>query len=131
MKQSRRILHHVFVFVGSSTGPTVRVRPNHLTTSDPDLVKKTNAVRSTHTRGRFYEGAHFHSTENNMLSILGETVHTRLCTQLAPGVGSSMCVYEDYLMISEVLWKENPCLEEDVDDSHKANSTHPTKIPIN
>jgi hypothetical protein len=131
LKQSRRILHHVFVFVGSSTGPTVRVRPNHLTTSDPDLVKKTNAVRSTYTRGRFYEGAHFHSTENNMLSILSETVHTRLRTQLAPGVSSSTCVYEDHLMISEVLWKENPYLEEGVDESHKANSTHPTKIPIN
>lgn len=83
-EESRRILHHVFVFVSSSTGPTVRVGPNHLITSDPNLVKKTNAVRSSYTRGRFYEGARFHSTENNMLSILSETVHTCLHTQLAP-----------------------------------------------
>jgi len=91
------------VFVSPSTGPTVCVGPNHLIASDLDLVKKTNAVRSTYTCGRFYEGAHFRSTENNMLSILSETVHTRLRTQLAPGVSSSTCVYEDHLMISEVV----------------------------
>ena len=63
LKQSRRILYHVFVFVSSSTGPTVRVGPNHLITSNPDLIKKTNTVRSTYTRGQFYEGASIYSTE--------------------------------------------------------------------
>ena len=83
------------MFVSSSTGPTVRVGPNHLITSNPDLIKKTNTVRSTYIRGQFYEGASIHSTESNILSILSETVHTRLRTQLAPGVGSNTCVNED------------------------------------
>lgn len=77
------------MLTSSLTGHVVRAGPNYLFVSDLDLIKKTNAIRSSHTRGQFYDAIRLRPTEDNNISVRSETAHARLRTQLAPGVSTA------------------------------------------
>lgn len=70
-----------------ATGPIVRVGPNELNTSSPDLLAHMNSVRSPYTRGAWYYGStRMEPGRDHIFSQLDETKHTKRRQQLASGV---------------------------------------------
>lgn len=69
-----------------TTGPLVRVGPNELVTSSPDIVRRIWAVRSPYRRGAFYDAIKFDPERDNLLSLRDEDAHTALKAKMAPGV---------------------------------------------
>lgn len=84
-----------------SPGSTARIGPNMLITSDPDLLRRMNAVRSPFTRGPWYAALKLHPERDNITSYIDERKHADLRSRMAPGYSG----------------KENPLLEQDVDDT--------------
>jgi cytochrome P450 len=70
-----------------------------LITSDPDLFRRMNAVRSTFTRGPWYAALKLHPERDNITSYIDESKHANLRARMAPGYSG----------------KENVHLEADVD----------------
>lgn len=81
-------------------GPLVRIGPNHLVTSDPDLYRRMKAPRSPYRRGPWYDGMRFKPGKENVLSQRQEEEHERLRKMMAAGYAG----------------KENPHLESDIDE---------------
>lgn len=83
------------------TGPpsTVRIGPNELLTSDPDVIRRTSAARSKYTRSAWYKLSTVDPYEDAMLNVLDTAEHDKVKAQTAPGYAG----------------KDNPSLETDVD----------------
>ena len=71
-----------------------------LITSNPDLVRRMNAVRSPFTRGPWYSCLKLHPERENVVSLIDERVHAELRNRMTPGYAG----------------KENQHLEQDVDE---------------
>lgn len=71
-----------------------------LITSDPEVIRRMNAVRSSFTRGRWYSALKLHPERDNITSHVDERVHTDLRARMAPGYSG----------------KENVHMERDVDE---------------
>lgn len=71
-----------------------------LITSDPDLLRRMNAVRSSFTRGPWYAALKLHPERENITSYIDERKHADIRSRMAPGYSG----------------KENPLLEQDVDE---------------
>ena len=69
-------------------------------TTDVDLIRRMNAVRSTFTRGPWYNALKLHPERDNITSTVDERKHAELRTRMTPGYAG----------------KENLLLEQDVDD---------------
>ncbi|KAK5082769.1 hypothetical protein LTR05_006649 [Lithohypha guttulata] len=80
-------------------GPLVRIAPNILVTSDTDLVRKVNAVRSPYRKSDWYKAFRFDADRENAFSETNKDNHARLKSKLTPGYSG----------------KENPNLEPDMD----------------
>lgn len=71
-----------------------------LITSDPELFRRMNAVRSVFTRGPWYSALKLHPERDNITSHVDERIHADLRARMAPGYSG----------------KENVHLEQDVDE---------------
>ena len=71
-----------------------------LITTNPDIIRRMNAVRSTFTRGPWYSCLKLHPERENVVSIVDERKHAELRSRMAPGYSG----------------KENQHLEQDVDE---------------
>jgi cytochrome P450 len=71
-----------------------------LITSDPELFRRMSAVRSPFIRGPWYAALKLHPERDNITSYVDERKHADIRTRMAPGYSG----------------KENPHLEQDVDD---------------
>lgn len=71
-----------------------------LVTSDPDLMRRMNAVRSTFTRGPWYAALKLHPERDNITSYIDERKHAEIRARMAPGYSG----------------KENHHLEAEVDE---------------
>ena len=71
-----------------------------LITTDPDLIRRMNAVRSSFTRGQWYSALKLHPDQENVVSLVDERKHLERRNRMAPGYSG----------------KENLHLEQDVDD---------------
>ncbi|CZT20651.1 related to pisatin demethylase (cytochrome P450) [Ramularia collo-cygni] len=98
--QSSGEMHKHFTAINKQHGSTARIGPQMLITSDPDLLRRMNAVRSTFTRGPWYAALKLHPERDNITSYTDERKHADLRHRMAPGYSG----------------KENPLLEQDVDD---------------
>lgn len=81
-------------------GPLVRIGPNHLLTSDPELFRRMKAPRSPYRRGPWFDAMRFKPGKENVLSERQEEEHDRLRKLMAAGYAG----------------KENPHLESDIDN---------------
>ena len=81
-------------------GSLARIGPNHLTTSDPELVRRMSATRSSYHRSAWFEAFRFKPGTDNVLSERQEENHERLRRKMAAGYAG----------------KENPRLEDDIDE---------------
>ena len=71
-----------------------------LITSDPELLRRMNAVRSTFTRGPWYSALKIHPERDNIVSYVDERKHADLRGRMAPGYSG----------------KENLHMEQDIDE---------------
>ena len=71
-----------------------------LMTTNPDLIRRMNAVRSPFTRGQWYSCLKLHPEHDNVVSIVDERRHLDLRSRMSPGYSG----------------KENHHLEQDVDE---------------
>ncbi|SMR49013.1 unnamed protein product [Zymoseptoria tritici ST99CH_1E4] len=90
-----------FTKINQQFGSTARIAPNMLITSDPDLMRRMNAVRSPFTRGPWYAALKLHPDRDNITSYTDERKHADIRSRMAPGYAG----------------RENPHLEQDVDDA--------------
>ena len=81
-------------------GSLARIGPNHLTTSDPELVRRMSAPRSSYRRSSWFQAFRFKPGTDNVLSERQEEKHERLRRKMAAGYAG----------------KENPRLEDDIDE---------------
>ncbi len=84
---------------GSGPSSTVRIGPNELLTSDPDVIRRTSAARSKYTRSGWYKMSTIDPYDDAMLSTLDTATHDRIKAQTAPGYAG----------------KDNPGLEGEID----------------
>lgn len=89
-----------FTAINRKYGSTARVAPRMLITCDPELFRRMSAVRSPFTRGPWYAALKLHPERDNITSYVDERKHADIRTRMAPGYAG----------------KENPHLEEDVDE---------------
>lgn len=71
-----------------------------LITTDPELIRRMNAVRSPFSRGPWYSCLKLHPERENVVSLVDERKHSELRNRMAPGYSG----------------KENTHLEQDVDE---------------
>ncbi|KAH6855442.1 cytochrome P450 [Chaetomium sp. MPI-CAGE-AT-0009] len=84
---------------GNGSPSTVRIGPNELLTSDPDVIRRTSAARSKYTRSDWYKLSNADPYEDSMFNTLDTAKHDKLKAQTAPGYAG----------------KDIPTLESDVD----------------
>ncbi|KAK1447260.1 cytochrome P450 [Colletotrichum melonis] len=63
----------------------VRVGPNDLITSDPDLMKRMLNVRTTYKRSNWYDGMRLKPGQDNVLSTRDDELHNKLRSKMAAG----------------------------------------------
>lgn len=64
----------------------MRVGPNDLMTSDPDLMKRMLGVRTNYKRSNWYDAMRLDPGKDNVLSMRDNDLHGRLRSQMAAGV---------------------------------------------
>jgi hypothetical protein len=64
----------------------VRIGPNLLITSDPELYKRMNAVRSGYFKSTWYSGTRMEADNDNIFSCIDEAKHTEKRFRMALGV---------------------------------------------
>lgn len=74
-------LHHVC----KKYGHIVRVGANTIVSDDPELMKRTMAVRSEYTRSEWYKSFRIHPERDNVISMIDEQTHTAMRAKLAIG----------------------------------------------
>ncbi|KAK5651583.1 hypothetical protein OQA88_11856 [Cercophora sp. LCS_1] len=66
-------------------GTIARVGPNELITDDPELLRKTMAVRSPYKRGPWYTAMRFDPERDNLFTMRDEDAHSKLRAKMAFG----------------------------------------------
>ncbi|KXX80303.1 Pisatin demethylase [Madurella mycetomatis] len=84
---------------GSGPSSTVRIGPNELITSDPEVIRRTSAARSKYTRSDWYRLNSLDRRGEAMFSTCDTATHDRLKAQTAAGYAG----------------KDNPHLEAEID----------------
>ena len=81
-------------------GPLVRLSPNRLLVSDPDVLRRMSDRQSPYIRDAFYLGGRMVPGEDNVFSTVDEELH----------------MVKRKKMVAGYAGKENPMLEQDIDD---------------
>ncbi|KAJ0161718.1 Pisatin demethylase [Colletotrichum tanaceti] len=66
-------------------GKLVRVGPNELITSDPVLIRRMSAAKSTYERSSWYKATRLDPYHDMMGSVLDKSAHHALRTKVSPG----------------------------------------------
>jgi hypothetical protein len=64
----------------------VRIGPNELLSTDPDVVRHMAAVRGTYTKGAFYTSGKITPGVDNVVSQRDEVKHKAMRAKMASGV---------------------------------------------
>lgn len=89
-----------FSNLNTNYGSLVRVGPNTLICSDPDVIRRMSAPRSPYVRSDFYFAMRLNPGKDNIFSTMNETRHDMLRRKMAAGYAG----------------KENETLESDIDE---------------
>ncbi|KAI0810414.1 cytochrome P450 [Xylaria sp. FL0064] len=76
-------LHHV----AEAYGPLVRIGPNELLSTDPDVLRRMSAVRSLYTKGIFYETGRVTPDDDTVVSLRDEEQHRTLRAKMGTAFG--------------------------------------------
>ncbi|KAI0023898.1 cytochrome P450 [Xylariomycetidae sp. FL0641] len=80
-------LHEHLRKVGEDYGPLVRIGPNELLSTDPDVLRMMSAVRSPYTKGIFYETGRIVPGEDTVVSLRDEGEHRALRAKMGTAFG--------------------------------------------
>ncbi|OLN95806.1 Pisatin demethylase 9 [Colletotrichum chlorophyti] len=78
-------MHLEFYEACEKYGSIVRIGPNDLITSDPDLMKHMLNVRTTYKRSDWYDAMRLDPGRDNVLSMRNDDLHNRLRFQMTAG----------------------------------------------
>ncbi|KAK7430183.1 hypothetical protein QQZ08_003368 [Neonectria magnoliae] len=70
------------------SSPLVRMGPNELLSTDPDVLWNMSAVRSEYTKGDFYTSGRIVPGVDNVVSTRDEAKHKAMRAKMAPGVST-------------------------------------------
>lgn len=73
---------HIFIILG----PLVRISPNQLLSTDPEVLRRMSAVRSGYTKGKFYASGKIVPGVDNVVSLRDPAKHREMRALMAPGV---------------------------------------------
>ncbi|KAF2454651.1 pisatin demethylase [Lineolata rhizophorae] len=79
--------HEYYYEANVRYGPLARIGPNHLLTSDPDIIRRMNAPRSPYRRSGWYSTFRFKPRSDNIISVTSEERHEELRKKMAAGYG--------------------------------------------
>ncbi|KAH8130480.1 hypothetical protein FP744_10007095 [Trichoderma asperellum] len=66
-------------------GPLVRIGPNQLLSTDPEVLRRMSAVRSGYTKGKFYASGKIVPGVDNVVSLRDPAKHKEMRALMAPG----------------------------------------------
>ncbi|KAK4180503.1 putative cytochrome P450 E-class, group IV [Triangularia setosa] len=95
---SGRMAAH-FTSANSRYGSTIRVSPNDLITSDPEVIRRTSGARSKYTRSKWYKLSRLDPLDDAMFTTVDTKHHDELKAKLSAGYAG----------------KDVPHLERDID----------------
>lgn len=75
-------------------GPLVRVGPNELSTSDPDVLRRLTSARSQYGRDAWYTGGRWNPYAHTMFTTLDTRVHDDIKSKTAIGYGDKTSTLE-------------------------------------
>ncbi|OCL11726.1 cytochrome P450 [Glonium stellatum] len=88
-------------------GSLARIGPNHLLTSDPDIIRRMNAPRSPYRRSVWYTTFRFKPRADNIISVVSEEKHEGLRKKMAAGYSGKEVPYlEDCIDKQIYEWVE-------------------------
>jgi cytochrome P450 len=93
-------IYEQFLDFARQYGPVVRVAPNTVLVSDPEVLRRMSAARSPYTRSDWYLAMRLIPGKDNVLSTRDDKRHDELRRKMASGYSG----------------KENPTLERDIDE---------------
>ncbi|KAI1125283.1 cytochrome P450 [Nemania abortiva] len=73
--------------VAEDYGPLARIGPNELLSTDPDVLRMMSAVRSSYTKGVFYETGRITPDQDNVVSLRNDDEHRALRAKMGPAFG--------------------------------------------
>ncbi|KAF2996861.1 hypothetical protein E8E13_004378 [Curvularia kusanoi] len=71
--------------VTNKYGTIARVGPNAVVTNDPEILRKIMSVRSSYTRGPWYDAWKLEAGRQNVFSMRDEVAHTKLRSKMTAG----------------------------------------------
>ncbi|EON66251.1 hypothetical protein W97_05644 [Coniosporium apollinis CBS 100218] len=90
--------HEYLAEVTAKYGSLARIGPNHLLTSDEDLIRRINAPRSLYRRSGWYSTFRFKPRADSLISEVNEEKHDELRRKMAPGYSGKEVPYlENYV----------------------------------
>lgn len=95
-------LNETYRDIGEKYGQLVRVGPDVLVTSDPELIRKMGSTKSTYSKAGWYEGNRFNPYHHTMFTTLDTQKHDEMKARVTPGYsGRDVPSYE--LAVDEQL----------------------------
>jgi hypothetical protein len=70
----------------SSVGPLIRIAPNEVISTDPEILRRVAAVRSPYRKGEFYRTGQITPPEHTVVSLRDEDEHKALRAKMGPAV---------------------------------------------
>lgn len=67
----------------------MRVGPNELMSTDPEVLRYMSSARSTYTKGAFYESGRVVPGIDNIVSVRDVEQHKKIRAKMTPGVSRS------------------------------------------
>ena len=71
-------------------GPLVRIGPNELLSTDPEVLRMMSAARSAYTKGLFYETGRITPEDDNVVSIRDDKQHRALRAKMGIAVSAGI-----------------------------------------
>ncbi|KAM3509266.1 hypothetical protein MY10362_000706 [Beauveria mimosiformis] len=76
------VFPHILKEATDQYGPLVRIGPNQLVSSDPEVLRRMSAVRGNYIKARFYKAARIVPGVDNVVSALDEDKHKAMRAQM-------------------------------------------------
>lgn len=86
--------YYIFRDEYTKYGPLVRVGPNELSTSDPNVLRKMTSARAQYTRDDWYTGGRWNPYAHNMFTTTDTKTHDDIKSKMAIGYGDKNSALE-------------------------------------
>jgi hypothetical protein len=100
-------MHEIFYETSNQYGSLCRIGPNHLLTSDAELLRRMQAPRSKYRRAPWYATFRFKPRADNIISHVDEAKHEELRKKMSAGYSGKEVPYmEEHIDRQIKIWVE-------------------------